>query len=273
MIARKLSKNNEVIGIGTRKLKGFKTIKFDLGSDKSLRLEPVDVCLHLAFITDANKCENNPYAYKVNILGTKKVMDYCKINKVKKFVLGSTGGVYGFGKKPLKESMRAHPYDAYTSMKYRAEQMAKKYSSYFDVVILRYFFPYGPGTKKDSLINNLISNVKSGKKIILHKGGKPVINPIFAEELVEATSLFCLKKFKDFNIFNIAGPEKASIKEVALMIGSIMGKDPVFEPSGKAFGDMVGDTNKLQNHHKPKIGLRQGLKITINNLKQNELKK
>jgi len=273
LIARRLSKNHEIIGISTRTLKEFKTIKFDLGSDKSLMIEPVDVCIHLAFITDANKCENDPYAYKVNILGTKNVLNYCKRNKVKKFILGSTGGVYGFSKKLLKENMEAHPYNAYASMKYQAEQMAKKYSSYFDVVVLRYFFPYGPETKEDSLINNLINNVRKGKKIILHKDGKPAINPIFVEELVEATSLFCLKKFKGFNIFNIAGPEKASIKEIILMISSIIGKGPVFEPSGKVFGDMVGDINKLQDYHKPKIGLRQGLKITINNLKQNELKK
>ncbi len=276
LIARKLSKNHEIIGLDLNDQGKFKTIKFDLGSDNNLdtMLESVDVCLHLAFITDVKYCEEKrKKAYDVNVVGTKKILDYCKNKKVKKFVLISTGGVYGFRDEPLKENMSPRPCDAYSSMKYEAEKLAEKYSKYFDVVVLRLFFPYGPETKVKSLINRLINNVRSGKAIILHKEGKPMINPIFITDLVEATCLFCLREFNGFNIFNIAGPETKSIKEIVLIIASIVGKDPIFEPSNRSFNNMVADINKLMIHYRPKTKLRQGLKITINNLKKNVLKK
>jgi len=98
---------------------------------------------------------------------------------------------------------------------------------------------------------------------MLHKGGKPVINPIFIDDLIEATCVFCLKKFDGFNVFNIAGPESASIKDIALMIASILGKKAKFNTSNRVSDDMVASIDKLNNHYKPKIQLKQGLKMTI----------
>lgn len=274
LIARKLSENHEVIGLDLRSSEEFKTIKFNLGSDKDLNIDAVDVCLHFAFITDPKYCENeNEESYNVNVRGTKKILDYCKNKKIKKFILISTGGVYGFNDKVLKEDMELQPSDAYSSMKYEAEQLAKKYCNHFDVVILRYFFPYGPGTKENSLINRLVNNIKSGKKIILHNDGKPVINPIFITDLVEATCLFCVDKFNRFNIFNVAGPENASIKKIALMIASIVGKEAKFALSNKISKDMVASIDKLSMYYKPRIELRQGLKMTIDFLENNVVKK
>ncbi|MBI2647642.1 NAD(P)-dependent oxidoreductase [Candidatus Woesearchaeota archaeon] len=267
LIARKLSQHHKIIGISTRNFCEFKTINFDLGSNKDLDIEPVNLCIHLAFITDPDLCEKDARAYKVNIMGTKKILDYCKNKKINKFVLASTGSVYGFSDKILKESIKPYPYNAYSSMKYQAEEMAKKYRNYFDVLILRYFFPYGPGTKKNSLINNLIYNVANRKKIILHEGSKPIINPIYITDAVKATNLLCLKKFKDINIINVAGPESASIKEITQMIASILGKEPLFQPSNEVFKDMVASIEKLSKYYKPRMTLKEGLKMTIKNLK------
>src|SRR3989338_8398271 len=111
LIARRLSQDHEVTGISTRNFREFKTVNFDLGYDKELDLEPVDLCIHLAFITNPGLCEKDDMAYKVNVIGTKKILDYCKKEKIKKFVLASTGGVYGFSDKVLKENMKPHPYN------------------------------------------------------------------------------------------------------------------------------------------------------------------
>ena len=193
--------------------------------------------------------------------------------KVKKFILISTGGVYGFSDKVLKEDMRPRPFDAYSSMKYGAEQLVKRYCDCFDVVILRYFFPYGPETKQETLINRLINNIKSGEKIILHNDGKPVINPIFITDLVEATCLFFVAKFNGFNIFNIAVSENASIRKIALIIGFILDKEAVFETNNNVSKDMVASIDKLSMYYKPRIELRQGLKMTIDFLESNVVKK
>jgi len=267
LIARKLSQHHEVTGMSTGNFREFRTVNFDLGSGRELDIESVDLCIHLAFITNPNLCEKDAWAYKVNVAGTKKILDYCKNKKIKKFVLASTGGVYGFSDKILKEYMVPHPYDAYSSMKFQAEEMAKKYSNYFDVLILRYFFPFGPETKRDSLINNLINNVINGRKIILHEKGKPVINPIYITDAVEATNLLCLKKFDGANIVNVAGPESASVREITQMIASITGKEPIFLPSNEVFKDMVASIKKLGKYYEPRITLKEGLKMAIKNLK------
>lgn len=273
-VARKLAnEGHKVVGLGLNTNKSFNTYRHDLSSNKKLILPKVDACMHFAFITDAKYCEEQKNkAYKVNVLGTKKILDYCKEKKISRFIFISSGAVYGFRNKVLKEETRPKPMGAYSSMKYEAELLSKKYSKYFDVVVLRYFFPYGPKTKKNALINNLITNIMQGKKITLNKSGKPIINPVYITDLVNSTCLFCSKKFNGFNIFNIAGQDQASIKDISSMIGSLIGKNPNFTHSNQPFGNMIASINKLNKHYRPKIGLRQGLKSTISFLKNHEAK-
>lgn len=265
-IAARLSsdRKNRIIGLDIKPNRRFQTLEHDLASEKEIKDVPFDVCIHLAFITDPKYCEENRgKAYRVNVLGTRKMLEHCKRNGAKKFILISTGGVYGFSDKPLMEKSRLRPHDAYSRMKAEAEKLSKEYTKFFDVAVLRYFFPYGPGAKENSLINRLIASIKEKKPIRLNNSGSPVINPIYITELAEATCLLCSKKTGSFAVFNVAGPEQASIRKLAAMLSGIMKTEPIFEDAGKSSKDMVADITKLKRFYRPKIRLKEGLKRTV----------
>ena len=263
LLAKRLSKKHEVIGLGTRDLGSFKTVKFDLSSDKELDLELVDICVHLAFVTDNKICEEDEKAYRTNILGTKKMLDYCKEKSVKKFILASSGGVYGFRDETLDEDMNLNPVNRYSEMKCESESLSKKYTNNFEICILRFFFPYGPNTKKNTLINRLISNIKNGEPILIHKSKKPRINPIFVEDLISSIELFCFVDTGKFNIFNLAGLNHVSIFDIAVILGNLLDKKPLFQYSNEKYKNMIANTQKLSEYYENKTNLRSGLKKTV----------
>lgn len=165
---------HEVIGLGRGQHPKYETIVCDL-RDRLPPLPAADVCLHMAFITDPKYCADNHHeAYRVNVAATAGL-----VAAAPRFVLASTGYVYGFQDGPLDEEMPLAPHDAYSAMKLAAEAAAARHSS---AAVLRYFFPYGPSTKPGGVINRLIGNIAAGEEIDLHEDNRPRTNPIFISD-------------------------------------------------------------------------------------------
>ena len=77
---------HEVIGLARTAHDKYPTICCDLRAGVP-PLPSVDVCLHLAFVTDPVFCrERRPEAYQVNVLGTKSLL-----KTASKFVFGVSG--------------------------------------------------------------------------------------------------------------------------------------------------------------------------------------
>lgn len=276
LLASKLLSNGcEVIGLG-RNLSGeekYKRIEFDLLKNAKPAISDVDICLHLAALRYS---ENPELLFRTNVYGTQRILEIAKESGVHKFIYISTGAVYGYRDEPLTEDMEPNPFDMYSLTKYQGELVAKSYSQDFQVIVLRYFFPYGPLTNKNRLINRLIDNILKNRAILLHNENKPVINPIYISDLIDATILVCVKTTSDFEIFNIAGKESVHMLQLASMISDLLGIDAIYEKTGNSYKNMVGDTQKIKQRLKfePKVSLKQGLKLTTewykNDLKNHE---
>jgi nucleoside-diphosphate-sugar epimerase len=251
---------HQVTGLDRKNHGHYSTILCDLREGVPV-LPRFDICLHLAFVTDPKICRQSPEeAYKVNVLGTKRLLACAR-----RFVFVSTGYVYGFRNEVLHEHLLPEPSDAYAEMKLQAEQVVHEHEN---SVVLRYFFPYGPETKPNSLVNRLISAIGTGQEVNYHAQGKPHTNPIYIDDLVEATHRFCLGTSR--GLFNVAGLESVSIAELAEKIGAVLGKRPAFRPSGQVVRDMVGGTVKLLEIFRPKFDLHTGLDITARHLRARE---
>jgi len=62
-------------------------------------------------------------------------------------------------------------------------------------------------------------------------------------------------------IFNIAGPELTSIREIGEIAGSLLGKSPVFANADGTPNHLIADIAKMKSSLvAPQIGVRQGLK-------------
>ena len=254
-------KGFEVVGLDMRHDKpGYETIDFNLTKPGFPRVSNISAIFHLAADTECSDAER---AFNINVKGTEKMLDLAKKNNAV-FIYASTGGVYGFGSRPFKETDKTKPDNAYTKTKVQAEEMCKKYSYHFPVTILRYFFPYGAGDDR-RLVNRLVKKITTGETVELNIEGRPVINPVAMQDAIDVTiKSMCLQ---GFNILNIGGKENTSILELVRLIEKETKHKAKIIYNGKKIGDLVGDIAKAKKilGYEPKISLKNGIKELCRN--------
>jgi nucleoside-diphosphate-sugar epimerase len=144
-----------------------------------------------------------------------------------------------------------------------AEMLLAQYAAHFDVAVLRLFAPYGPG-QVDRLIPRLIDSVTEGRPVVLSRGGEPRINPIHVDDLVPLL-VGAMEDDRRYTV-NVAGSRAVSIRELAELIGAIVGREPVFsERDGDVAGDFVADTTLLHRLFDvtERVPLERGLETMI----------
>ena len=227
---------------------------FDLstnGFTDKITAKNVDVIIHFA---QSNNYRNFPDKvddiYNVNCNSTLELLEWGRKNGIKKFILASTGNVYKQSKQPLREFDKLEPNGFYGSSKLIAEELARNYSNFFDVTILRIFGCYGPG-QKNMLISNMIENVKQKKEISLAQGAGLFINPIYIDDFVNIFNI--LSNFEQKNkveIFNIGGDKIYSLYDIVNIIGNELKIKPNIRLNDNEPNYLVGDISKVKYYYK-----------------------
>ena len=197
--------------------------------------------------------------FRVNVGSTLSLLEYGRKVGVKKFIYASSGGIYGYGSEKCSEADAANPRDFYSTSKYCSELLIGNYKPYFEVVVFRFFFVYGP-KQKGMLIPRLIENVRKGEPIIIRGESGTRLNPIHVEDAIRAFS--SALETPASGVFNIAGDEIVSIRDVSERIGAFMGKEPVFRYEKNVVpGDMIGDNSRMKADLGivPTISLKTGI--------------
>jgi UDP-glucose 4-epimerase len=178
--------------------------------------------------------------YHVNTGSTALLLDYARQAGVTRFVLASTGGLYQPGTTVIDENTPVKPPQGnlayYFRTKLSAELLAEPYSTLFDVMILRPFFIYGPGQSAEKLISRVIASVRDGQSIQLWGDEGLRINPIHVDDAAELLSI--LLETKGSRTLNVAGPDIVSIRQIAEVVGRLIGVSPIFDFLG-ASGEMI----------------------------------
>lgn len=261
---RLLSKNFCVHGTTSNPLfkstEKMKIYRVDFSSNWSEEILPkkIDIIIHLAQTRNFRNFPNNAIEiFKVNIESTARLLDYAKRAGVKKFIYTSSGGVYGAAVKPLKESDQIVPAGElgyYLGSKACSEILVQSYSSLFQVIVLRPFFIYGPGQDRNMLIPRLMDLVSSCKFITLQGMNGIRINPIHVEDA--GAAVVASLKLKENGIFNLAGPNIFSIRNICESMGKYLEKKPNFKILPQQTKDLIGDISYMkQKLILPKINL------------------
>ncbi len=117
----------------------------DITNKKALSdaFKGVDVVYHLAAIVSEYKAPT-PELMKVNVDGTKNVLEACRANGVAHLVFASTVDVYGSNRdEVLTEQSRLRPTDKYGYSKMLAEKEIERYEDKLDYTIFRMAAIYG----------------------------------------------------------------------------------------------------------------------------------
>lgn len=185
-----------------------------------------------------------PALEAVNVESTRQLLDYARRAGVSRFVLASSGSVYGGSSSPLAEDSPLRPPDAYARSKAEAEALLRQAPAGVAVCALRLFAPYGPG-QSGRLVSDLVERVSSGRAVTLRGEGHPRLNPIYVED-VAALVVRSLES-EPPPVLNVAGEEVLSIRDMAEAIGRALDIAPVFERAeGDPPPDLVADTTLLR---------------------------
>jgi len=238
-------------------------ITFDLAEpfDHSRLPGHIDAVIHLA---QSNYFRQFPERaqdiFNVNVQSTVRLLEFARRAGARSFVVASTGGLYAerTGKSVETDPLEAR--DFYFASKYAAELLANQFREYFRVIVLRFFFVYGPG-QKGMLISNLMEKIDRGERIAIDGDPGLHINPIFVEDA--AAAFEPALSLDDSAVINIAGDEVVSVTELVRLIGESVGKQPRIEHRTETpSGCLVGDNSRMKTRLgvQPRMTLRQGLK-------------
>ncbi|PJE31490.1 dTDP-glucose 4,6-dehydratase [Pseudooceanicola marinus] len=114
-----------------------------------------DVVVHLASIVTPTPEQGRDLAYRVDVTGTRHVIDACVANGVRRLVVTSSGAAYGYhpdNPVPLRESdpLRGNAEFAYADHKRQVEEMlaeARRAAPGLEQVVLRVGTVLGAGTE------------------------------------------------------------------------------------------------------------------------------
>ena len=230
----------------------------------------VDTIIHLA---QSNHYREFPKKsediFEVNVASTVRLLNYAKEIGVKKFILASSGGVYGTSSNMFSEDTKIiakGELGFYIGTRLCSELLSESYNGLFDVVCLRFFFAYGPSQKQHMLVPRLVDSVKKGLPIKLQGKNGISINPIYVDDAVSAVKN--AMEIKGSHKINVAGSDVISIRAIAEKIGAELGVNPIFEISpGVENSDLIGDISLMRKIlHSPKINFSQGIKLYLSSL-------
>lgn len=199
-------------------------------------LQGVDYVFHQA-ASWLRLCQRDPrLSLEVNINGTFNLLELCVKHKIKKIVAASSSSVYGEGLYlPTDET---HPFN--NDLFYGASKVANEqhyrcfYKEYgLDFVALRYLNVYGPRQPFEAaymdVIMNFLNRIEADTPPQVRGDGSATVDLVYVEDVAHANVL-ALKSAITNDYFNIASGKETTLKELALLLIRLMGKEGRLQP-------------------------------------------
>jgi len=181
-----------------------------------------EAVIHLAAAQhEANVAES--YFFDVNVNGTRTLIEACELAGVRRFVYGSTIGIYGESSgEVLDENSPPRPANAYGRSKLAAEQLVNAHAGSLQKSIVRISETYGPG---DFRLLKLYRAVDRGRFLMIGSG----LNrrqPIHVSDLVRGLMLAASHPAAAGGTFVMAGEEVLTTRELVRQIALVLQRKP-----------------------------------------------
>jgi nucleoside-diphosphate-sugar epimerase len=217
-LVRKTSNKQELEKMGVELIEG------DLAEPESLKgkIKNVDIVFHIAALYRQEGVSRDMFT-RVNVEGTRAMLEESMAAGVKRFVHSSTVGVQGEIKNPpATEEAPYNPGDHYQVSKLEGEKLALSYfrAGKIDGVVVRPVGIYGPG---DTRFLKLFRHIYKGSFRMIGKG-KVLYHLTFVEDLVEGIILAGETPAASGRIYTIGGNEYLSLDRLVKSIARIMEK-------------------------------------------------
>ncbi|HEY8537978.1 MAG TPA: NAD(P)-dependent oxidoreductase [Steroidobacteraceae bacterium] len=166
--------------------------------------------LHLAAAQHENE-KSEEYFRSINLGATELLLEKARASGIRRFVYGSTIGVYGSSKHgTINDYTRTRPLNSYTRTKLAAEDAVLANARYFETSIVRIGETYGPG---DFRLLKLYKAIDRNRFVMIGNG-KNLRQPIFVEDLIRGLLATLTSKEAVGEIFPLVGSEPMSTREM-----------------------------------------------------------
>ncbi len=255
-------------------------IKGDLQGDSLVdATKDVDVVFHLGGVFSHYVDKYPELAIDVNIKGTWKLKKACVINGVKRIIYASSSFVYGDTNKiSINENDPTNPKDLLGITKISSEKILQStYPDKIEYTILRLFNVYGTNQYPDALYTSVLSTwirkALKGDQLEIHDNGTQSLDFTNVEDVADAYILAMNEKARN-EIFNVGSGTSISMNELAKLVNKITKneKQPYYNTNHPMFlKNVKADINKIESvlGWKPKIGMEEGLKKTVEFFRKN----
>jgi len=215
LIRELLKKNYNIVSLdnystGSKKneLNRVQYIKADITNIDSLDKD-FGLCFHLAAQSRVQPSFENPdESFRVNVLGTTKVMEFAKKNNIRVTYAGSS-------------SRHHEPSDSpYAMYKYLGEQVCKLYKKSYDVnvQIARFYNVYGPGESIDEKYGNVIgiwrAKVLKGEPLPIVGDGEQKRDFVHVYDIVDGLIKIALSEINHEDAWELGTGLNYSINEL-----------------------------------------------------------
>jgi nucleoside-diphosphate-sugar epimerase len=179
-----------------------------------------DTVIHLAAAQHESGVPDS-YFVDVNVNGTRTLLAASRDAGVRRFVYGSTIGVFGSAAEgTLDESSPPKPDNIYGRTKLAAEQVVREESGPVEACIVRISETYGPG---DFRLLKLFRAIDRGKFLMIGSGENRR-QAMHVDDLVAALLLAATHEAAPGETFVLPGEEVLTTRQMVEVIGGVMGR-------------------------------------------------
>jgi len=213
--------------------------------------------VHLAARSSVAESLEMRQAYeRVNVAGTRTLLEAAARARVRRFVLAASSSAYGDHPAPHDESLAPRPMSPYAETKVAAEALVRECSAAgaVDGVSLRFFNVYGPRQDPNSpyaaVIARFMSRISAGLPVTVFGDGLQTRDFIHVSDTARAI-LAAIEAPGPLAgaVVNIGTGRAASIVTLARLVGAVVGARAAVEHAPARPGevrDSVADTGRAQ---------------------------
>lgn len=226
------------------KCEGFSWRRADISDTAAMDaigpgLPKLEAVINLAGSAGVRRSVEVPHEYiRMNTLGTLNLLELCRKQGIRKFIVASTSSLYGANNPmPYREDAdTSYPLSPYAASKKGAEAMTYAYHvlHHIDVTIFRYFTVYGPAGRPDMSVFRFVQWISEGKPIRVFGDGTQSRDFTYIEDIARGT--ISALGLQGYQIINLGSDRPVKLLDVIGVIERCTGKPAhlVFEPQHPA---------------------------------------
>ncbi len=254
--------------------KNLKIIQQDICNIDDLRMEDVDIVIHLANVANDPCGDINPkLSWEVNALASMRLVEWAIRHNAKQFIYASSGSVYGVKEEPqVTEDLFLVPISDYNKTKMISERVLL---SYKDSIVVQCIRPatvcgYSPRMRLDVSVNMLTVQALTNKKITVF-GGDQVRPNINIRDITDLALFFIGEGEKVQGIYN-AGFENISIMDIANKVAEFVPAEIIVTPSNDPRSYRLNSDKLLATGFEPKYNVQYAIDEIIDAFKSGKIK-